>query len=89
VREKIFNTFTENNPKLNKAIFPVNSILTSRELEIITLISLEYSGKEISEQLFISTNTVETHRKNIMKKLQTKNTIGLVKYAIKNNLINS
>jgi DNA-binding NarL/FixJ family response regulator len=90
VREKIFNTFTENNPKLNKKnIIPENSILTCRELEIVTLISLEYSGKEISEQLFISTNTVETHRKNIMKKLQTKNTIGLVKYAIKNNLIKS
>jgi DNA-binding NarL/FixJ family response regulator len=89
VREKIFNTFTENNPKLNKTFITQNSILTSRELEIVTLISLEYSGKEISEQLFISTNTVETHRKNIMKKLQTKNTIGLVKYAIKNNLIKS
>ncbi|MET3021738.1 LuxR C-terminal-related transcriptional regulator [Flavobacterium hydatis] len=34
--------------------------MSSRELEIITLISLEYSGKEISELLFISTNTVET-----------------------------
>jgi DNA-binding NarL/FixJ family response regulator len=89
VREKIFNTFAENNPKSNKTIIPENSILTCRELEIVTLISLEYSGKEISEQLFISTNTVETHRKNIMKKLQTKNTIGLVKYAIKNNLIKS
>ncbi|MDX6182574.1 response regulator transcription factor [Flavobacterium sp. Fl-77] len=89
VREKIFNTFTENNPKLNKSIIQEDKILSARELEIITLISLEYSGKEISEQLFISTNTVETHRKNIMKKLKTKNTIGLVKYAIKNNLIKS
>lgn len=88
VREKIFNTFTENNPKL-KTIPQEHNILSARELEIITLISLEYSGKEISEQLFISTNTVETHRKNIMKKLKTKNTIGLVKYAIKNNLIKS
>ncbi|KAF2333829.1 response regulator [Flavobacterium daemonense] len=88
VREKIFNSFTHNNPKLNKNAYSENHILSSREIEIITLISLEYSGKEISEQLFISTNTVETHRKNIMKKLQTKNTIGLVKYALKNNLIN-
>ncbi|MDR7372160.1 response regulator transcription factor [Flavobacterium aquidurense] len=87
VREKIFNTFTDNNPKLNKNIYIENPVLSPREIEIITLISLEYSGKEISEQLFISTNTVETHRKNIMKKLQTKNTIGLVKYALKNNLI--
>ncbi|MDI1303495.1 MAG: response regulator transcription factor [bacterium] len=87
VREKIFNSFTKNNPKLNKSEPITNSILTGRELEIITLISLEYSGKEISEQLFISVNTVETHRKNIMKKLDAKNTISLVKYALKNNLI--
>lgn len=89
VREKIFSSFTQNNPKLTKKIYTENQILSPREIEIITLISLEYSGKEISEQLFISIHTVETHRKNIMKKLQTKNTIGLVKYALKNNLINS
>ncbi|MBP2284668.1 DNA-binding NarL/FixJ family response regulator [Flavobacterium sp. CG_23.5] len=89
VREKIFNNVTKDNPKLNKIDSALNSILTGREIEIITLISLEYSGKEISEQLYISINTVETHRKNIMKKLDLKNSIGLVKYAIKNNLVKS
>lgn len=89
IREKIFNSFTKNNPKLNKYESVSHSILTGRELEIITLIALEYSGKQISEQLFISINTVETHRKNIMKKLNLKNTISLVKYALKNNLIKS
>jgi DNA-binding NarL/FixJ family response regulator len=89
VREKIFHNVTKDNPKLNRINSNLNSLLTGRELEIITLISLEYSGKEISEQLFISTNTVETHRKNIMKKLKLKNIIGLVKYAINNNLIKS
>lgn len=89
VREKIFNNVTKDNPKLNNLIPNINSLLTGREVEIITLISLEYSGKEISEQLYISINTVETHRKNIMKKLKLKNTISLVKYAIKNNLIKS
>jgi DNA-binding NarL/FixJ family response regulator len=89
VREKIFNNVTKDNPKLNKVNPTINSLLTGREIEIITLISLEYSGKEISEQLYISTNTVETHRKNIMKKLKLKNIISLVKYAIKNNLIKS
>ena len=89
VREKIFHNVTKDNPKLNTINSNLNSLLTGRELEIITLISLEYSGKEISEQLFISTNTVETHRKNIMKKLKLKNIIGLVKYAINNNLIKS
>ncbi|MFV8269626.1 response regulator [Flavobacterium sp. GT2N3] len=89
VREKIFHTVTKDNLKLIKNEPAIHSILTDRELEIITLISLEYSGKEISEQLFISMNTVETHRKNIMKKLDAKNSISLVKYAIKNKLIKS
>lgn len=89
VREKIFNTVIKDNLKLNKQILVPNAILTDRELEIIILISLEYSGKEISERLFISGNTVETHRKNIMKKLHAKNSISLVKYAIKNKLIKS
>ncbi|MTH15470.1 response regulator transcription factor [Flavobacterium sp. LC2016-01] len=88
VKEKILESFAHNNPKLNENTYFENPILTPRELEIVKLISLEYSGKEISEQLFISINTVETHRKNIMKKLHIKNTIGLVKYALKNNLIN-
>jgi DNA-binding NarL/FixJ family response regulator len=89
VREKIFNLVTKDNQKVNPDFSLANTILTDRELEVITLISLELSGKEISDKLFISTNTVETHRKNIMKKIGAKNTIGLVKYAIKNNLINS
>ncbi len=88
VREKIFSSAAQKNPKLNKIKVNPDHLLTVRETEIITLIALEYSGKEISEHLFISTNTVETHRKNIMKKLQAKSTISLVKFALKNNLIN-
>ena len=87
VREKIFNTATRDNIKVNKYNPTVSELLTEREIEVITLIALEYSGKEISEFLFISNNTVETHRKNIMKKLKAKNTISLVKYAMKNKLI--
>ncbi|MFT3793215.1 response regulator [Flavobacterium sp.] len=86
VRDKIFNSFTKTNIKPNSETSNIS--LTERELEIIKLISLEYSGKEISEELSISTNTVETHRKNLVKKLNVKNTIGLVKFALKHNLIN-
>lgn len=83
IREKILFSFSENSNN------PSNlNDLTDREVEILKLISLEYSGKEISEELSISTHTVETHRKNLIKKLNVKNTIGLVKYAIKNNIIN-
>lgn len=87
VREKIFSTATENIDKLNKNKTETNILLSGREIEIITLIALEFSGKEISERLFISTNTVETHRKNIMKKLKAKNSISLVKYAMKHKFI--
>lgn len=87
VQNKIFNTATKNNPKLKAIPKEIPATLTERELEIIILISLEYSGKEISEQLFISINTVETHRKNIMKKIKAKNTISIVKYALKHKLI--
>ncbi|MGL2986292.1 response regulator [Flavobacterium sp. RSSA_27] len=87
VQTKIFETATKNNPKLKPVPLAIAGTLTDREIEIIILISLEYSGKEISEHLCISTNTVETHRKNIMKKIKAKNTISIVKYALKHNLI--
>ena len=86
MREKIFESFSQADEN-NDAEHTVTVSLTERELVIIKLIALEYSGKKISEKLFISTNTVETHRKNLLKKLKVKSSIGLVKYAIKNNLI--
>jgi DNA-binding NarL/FixJ family response regulator len=88
VRQKIFDSFREKDPKINQNTHTENQFLSPREIEIIKLIALEYSGTEISEKLYISAHTVETHRKNIMKKLNIKSTIGLVKYALKNNLIN-
>lgn len=62
-------------------------VLSEREIEIIRLIALEYSNEEIAEQLFISKRTVETHRKNINVKTNVKTVIGLVKYAIRNELV--
>ena len=58
------------------------SILTDREKEIIQLIANEHTTEEIAEKLSISTNTIESHRKNIYYKLQVKNTAGLIKKAI-------
>ncbi|PKG42649.1 hypothetical protein CXF67_09140 [Psychroflexus sp. MES1-P1E] len=56
-------------------------------MEILILISQEENTQEIAEALFISVNTVETHRKNLMRKIGTKNMIGLVKYAIQQDII--
>lgn len=55
--------------------------LTIREIEIVRLIDKEYSNKQISEKLFISERTVETHRKNIYRKTNTQSVVGLLKYA--------
>lgn len=64
-----------------------NVKITKREMEVLKCIAMEQTTNEISEKLFISTHTVETHRKNLLSKLQVKNTAGLVKYAIKIGLI--
>jgi DNA-binding NarL/FixJ family response regulator len=58
--------------------------LTRREWEIITLVAREYSSYEIGEMLCISPMTVNTHRRNLMKKLGVKSALGLVKYALSN-----
>ena len=73
---------------LNIDLLTCNSvILTSREKEIIELISEGLTNFDISEKLFISKHTVNTHRKNIMHKIGVKNTAGIVIYAVKSNII--
>ena len=61
--------------------------LTPREKEIVKLISLEMNNARISTELFISERTVETHRKNIFRKTQTKSVAGLIKLAIEQKII--
>ncbi len=61
--------------------------LTKREREILKLVADGLSYKEIGAELFISVRTVETHKNNILQKLELKSTIDLVKFAIKNDLI--
>ncbi len=62
-------------------------VLTTREIEILKLITKEFNSRQIAEVLFISERTVETHRKNILKKTGATNLVGLVKYAYANNLV--
>lgn len=61
--------------------------LTKREIEILELICQELTMKEIGEKLFISEQTIHTHRKNLMKKTEAKNAVGLVKFAIQNHIV--
>lgn len=82
-------------PEINKILinrlrFPEDEkVLTEREREILKLIFEEFSNKEIGEKLFISERTVETHRKNIYQKTKTTTIVGLLKFALENNLIAS
>ncbi|MBC6988527.1 response regulator [Hymenobacter sp. BT491] len=61
--------------------------LTTREREILKLIAQEYSNYHIAETLFISERTVETHRKNILTKTNSKSVVGLIQYAMRHKLI--
>ena len=62
-------------------------LLSPRETEVLTLFAEGYSNRQMAEKLFISVRTVETHKNNIMKKIELKTTVDLVKFAIKNNII--
>lgn len=61
--------------------------LTEREEEILRMIAEENSNQEIADRLFISPKTVETHRKNLMKKIGVRNSLGIYKYAVKHQLV--
>ena len=59
-------------------------LLTDREKDVLRLVADGCTTVEIAEKLFIATNTVDTHRKNLLSKLQQKNTAELVRYAVEN-----
>lgn len=61
--------------------------LSAREIEIVSLLCKGYSTNEIADYLCISNRTVETHRYKILEKTDSKNTVALVMYAIKNKIV--
>jgi len=61
--------------------------LTNRELEILKFVAEGYSNQLIADKLFISVRTVESHKNHIMQKLELTTTVDLVKYALKNKII--
>ncbi|MCF8361169.1 MAG: response regulator transcription factor [Prolixibacteraceae bacterium] len=61
--------------------------LSERQIEILKLWGKSYSNQEIADELFISVRTVESHKNHIMQKLKLKSTVELVKFSIKNNII--
>ena len=66
-----------------------NEGLSNREMDVLKLVALGFSNKEIAEKLYISTHTVMSHRKNLTEKLGIKSISGLTVYAIINNYIDT
>lgn len=85
ISETLFNSL-KNKMFKNEAESEVNP-LSAREIEVVKLISEEKTNIEISEILFISPRTVDAHKRNILDKLKVVNTAGVVKFAIKNKII--
>ncbi len=64
-----------------------NRTISNRELEILHLVAYEHSTKEIAKELYISEHTVITHRKNLLLKMDAKNTAGLVRRGFEQGLL--
>ena len=84
--EELEEKYLTNSSRIEKQVSKLTE-LSSREKEILVLIAQEYNTAEIAEKTFISLNTVNTHRRNLLSKLNAKNTAGLVKYAVENGLV--
>lgn len=61
--------------------------LSNRESEVLSFVAKEFSNQEISEHLSMSLRTVETHKRNLIKKLGVRNVVGLAKYAMENGFV--
>lgn len=83
---QLMSTFFDAGNKKSSSSFGKKDLLTKREFEIIELICQEKTTGEIADQLSISTHTVESHRANILLKLDLKNSVGLTKWAIQNEV---
>lgn len=61
--------------------------LSRREKEVLKLIAQEFTTQEIADNLFISLKTVESHRSSLLSKLNARNSVGLVRIALENDLL--
>lgn len=84
VKESIMNSLLHKSPRDQSG---AEVGLSDRELEVLELIAKEFTNNEIAEKLFLSPRTVDAHRRNLLEKTGSRNTAGLVRYAIEHNLL--
>lgn len=82
VQQKLFNALRNRSQRGNE-----KPKLTKRETQVLKLIAREYLNHEIADELRIAEQTVETHRRNIIRKLGVRNAVGLVRFAYKHGLV--
>lgn len=80
-------SITDDTKKEFDASFAVTSQLSPKEIEIIKYVAKGLSSKDIADALFLSVHTVDTHRRNLLKKLRLNNTASLVSFAYENNIV--
>ena len=85
ITEKMEKKYEESHP--DPSVPDKNESLTEREIEILTCVVKGLTNKEIAQQLYLSTHTVISHRRNITRKLEIHSTAGLTIYAIVNQLV--
>ncbi len=61
--------------------------LTPRETEIVHLLAYEYNSKEIAQKIYVSYETVHSHRKNILQKLKVRNVAGIIRVAFETGIL--
>lgn len=76
--EKMIESLTEESKPREGSV----PMITKREIEVIKLIAQEFTTQEIADQLFVSTNTVATHKRNLFVKMDVKNSVGMIKKAV-------
>lgn len=89
VQEKVIGALIDKDQRNIKATNSTDGgdVLTAREKDVLVLLARGFTSKKISEELYVSTHTVDTHRKNILSKLGVNNSAELVQYALRNGLI--
>ncbi len=83
--EELWDYFTRKSLHETKAEERIN--FTPREMDVLKLLATGLNSKQIGEQLFVSERTVVGHKSNLMSKTNSKNTVSLLSYAIRNQLI--
>ncbi|MDP8980679.1 MAG: response regulator transcription factor [Acidobacteriota bacterium] len=87
IADMLLHAYLRPSPRPNGEPEPARGRLTAREREIVQLLAEGKSNKEVAQALNISIKTAETHRTNIMNKLDLRSITALVRYAVRNNIV--